>query len=271
MEDKDLKSAIKQIKEKKKRETLERIIIFLSGLLLTLVFIAVGLNYYSKSDKTVSEPQVKVVAEANKPPTPPPPAAIQTTPPVENNQPQQPAQQETSLEPENQQKEEVKKSENMPSQPQPTQKVEQTKKEPEKQPEKQQIVSQSKSESEKHVEKQKETHKETVKKEPEKTTVAKTIEAKKETKQEQKANSKNDENITKEIVEKIKSGYFSIQVGAFSTREKAEVERSKYSNAFIIEEGGLHKVLVGKFPTEKEAREYQKQHDIKGFIKRVGS
>ncbi|HEV09062.1 MAG TPA: SPOR domain-containing protein, partial [Sulfurihydrogenibium azorense] len=65
MEDKDLKSAVKQLKKKKKRETLERIIIFLSGLLLTLVFIAVGLNYYSKSDKTVSEPQVKVVAEAN--------------------------------------------------------------------------------------------------------------------------------------------------------------------------------------------------------------
>jgi len=69
----------------------------------------------------------------------------------------------------------------------------------------------------------------------------------------------------------ISSGGFSIQVGAFSTREKAEIEKAKYPNAYIIEENGLHKVLVGRFKTEKEARDYQREHDIKGFIKRVGS
>ncbi len=240
MEDRDLKSAVRQIKEKKKRETLERLIIFLSGLLITLAFIAVGLNYYSRSDKTVSEPQVKIVSETNKPPTPPPPQQLQTTPPVKEIQ----TSQQNQPQPEKQ----INQNTNQSNQPHEEKIKEPTPKKEEptvKQKENQEITK-------KEVEKQEPKRKEVVKKE--------------QTKHE----SKKEDTSVKEIVEKIKSGYFSIQVGAFSTREKAETEKAKYPNAHIIEEGGLHKVLVGKFDTEKQAREYQKQHEIKGFIKRVG-
>lgn len=47
------------------------------------------------------------------------------------------------------------------------------------------------------------------------------------------------------------------------------IEKSKYPQAFIIEEGGLYKVLVGRFETDKEAREYKNSKGIDGFVKRV--
>ena len=222
MEDRDLKSVVQQIKKKKRKDTMERVIIFLTGLLLTLVFIALGLNYYSKSEKTVSEPDIKVATELQKPPAPPQETPIQ---PVQEQQPIQSSQiteqkQEQKLIQPPQVEEQKQKS-------QPIQKTEQKQKSSTIQPEK-------------------------------KETSNAQIKQKEKTKTEEKA-------------EKNIAVVFSIQVGAFSTKEKAEIEKSKYTNAYIIEEGGLHKVLIGKFKSEKEARDYQREHSIKGFIKKVGS
>jgi len=239
MEDRDLKAAVKQIKKKRKKEMMERLIIFLSGLLITLVFIALGLNYYSKSEKTISEPDIKVATNLEKPATPPQQIQAQ---PQSNQPPQQPTAE--------------------PQTPQPKQ---------EEQPAGQSNV---KPEEAKKTAQEKEPSKEQPKEEKSKqsATATKVEKNKEESKpvkyQQPKENKKVD---SKEITSIISSGGFSIQVGAFSTREKAEIEKAKYPNAYIIEEGGLHKVLVGKFKTEKEARDYQREHDIKGFIKRVGS
>ncbi|WP_028951062.1 SPOR domain-containing protein [Sulfurihydrogenibium subterraneum] len=274
MEDRDLKSAVKQIKQKKKKETLERLIIFLSGLLITLVFIAIGLNFYSKSNQTVSEPQVKIASEAVKPTTPPQPQSLQTTPPVEQ---QQNKPTETNQVQPSQEKQQVETQPPQPKQETAEKLSQKEVKEPVKQEPKdqskavQKVEKETKKENKENVKQEsKPSNKpvENIEKQPkkeEKQTVA--------MKQENqvKSPSKKEDSTAKEIIEKIKSGYFSIQVGAFSTREKAEIEKVKYPNAYIIEEGGLHKVLVGKFQTEKEARDYQKESGIKGFIKRLGS
>ncbi|WP_297889407.1 SPOR domain-containing protein [Sulfurihydrogenibium sp.] len=279
MEDRDLKSAVRQIKEKKKRETLERLIIFLSGLLITLVFIAIGLNFYTSSDKTISEPQVKVLSEVNKPPAPPQPQQLQTTPPVQSEPLQQPTinqPQPSTTQPEvvKENQKQTQTTQNLPQnqqltsqperqnavvkQPQPSKTVEEQNKEVKKE------------ENKEHQQKQ-ETKRQEVAKKEENNQQKQKIEQKEKPVQQKVVSEKEKETSAKEVIEKLKSGYFAIQVGAFSTKEKAEIEKAKYSNAYIIEEGGLHKVLVGKFNTEKEARDYQKQHDIKGFIKRVGS
>ncbi|WP_299228089.1 SPOR domain-containing protein [Sulfurihydrogenibium sp.] len=244
MEDRDLKAAVQMIKKKRKKELMERLIIFLSGLLITLVFIALGLNYYSKSEKTISEPDIKVATNLEKPATPP--QQIEAQP-----QPTQPPQQPTA--------------ESQPSQPkqeeqpagQPNVKPEEAKKPvQEKEPAKEQLA--------------KEQPKEEKSKQP--ATATKVEKNKEESKPVKHKESKENKKVdSTEITSLISSGGFSIQVGAFSTREKAEIEKAKYPNAYIIEENGLHKVLVGKFKTEKEARDYQRAHDIKGFIKRVGS
>lgn len=257
MEDRDLKSAVRQIKEKKKRETLERLIIFLSGLLITLVFIAVGLNFYSKSDKTVSEPQIKVVSQTNNPPTPPEPQQLQTKPPIEENQLQQSQQIDKKEEQESPKQNQVIK-ENKEAHINQTIQQKQT------------VIEQPKQEKIIPSQEKPTTSSQIIKKEELKESKKENQVAKKDNiNQDTKQIAKKDDNTVKEVIEKIKSGYFSIQVGAFSTREKAEIEKAKYSNAYIIEESGLHKVLVGKFSTEKEARDYQRQHDIKGFIKRL--
>jgi cell division protein FtsN len=263
MEDRDLKEAVKQIKKKRRKEMMERLIIFLSGLLITLVFIALGLNYYSKSEKTISEPDIKVATNLEKPATPPQQIQAQPQPtqspqqPTTESQPPQPEQEEQPAGQSNVRPEEAKKpaQEKEPSKEQPK---EEKPKPSEKQPEK------TKSE-----EKQQTAEKQTEKPKQEKV-ISKEQPKEEKPKQHQqpKENKKAD---GKEIVSLISSGGFSIQVGAFSAKENAEIEKAKYLNAYIIEEGGLYKVLVGKFKTEKEAREYQREHDIKGFIKRVGS
>jgi len=279
MEDRDLKAAVQQIKKKRKKEMMERLIIFLSGLLITLVFIALGLNYYSKSEKTISEPDIKVATNLEKPATPPQQIQAQpqpTQPPQQPNaesQPQQPKQEKQPVGQSNVKPEEAKKpaQEKEPSKEQlaKEQPKEEKSKPSEKQPEKtkseeKQQTAQKQTEKPKQQEKaaSKERPKEEKPKQP--ATAAKLEKNKEESKENKKVDSK-------EITSLISSGGFSIQVGAFSTRERAEIEKSKYPNAYIIEEKGLHKVLVGKFKTEKEARDYQREHDIKGFIKRVGS
>jgi cell division protein FtsN len=279
MEDRDLKAAVQMIKKKRRKEMMERLIIFLSGLLITLVFIALGLNYYSKSEKTISEPDIKVATNLEKPATPPQQIQAQPQPaqppqqPNAESQPQQPKQEKQPAGQSNVKPEEAKKpaQEKEPSKEQlaKEQPKEEKSKPSEKQPEKtkseeKQQTAQKQTEKPKQQEKavSKEQPKEEKPKQP--ATAAKLEKNKEESKENKKVDSK-------EITSLISSGGFSIQVGAFSTREKAETEKAKYPNAYIIEENGLQKVLVGKFKTEKEARDYQREHDIKGFIKRVGS
>lgn len=249
MENKDLKDVFKTVKEKRRKEKMERILVYLSGVLLALVFVAVGLNFFSKQDKTVSEPDVKIVKDINQPVSAP---VIQ---PSELPQPQ------------HAQKEEV----NIPSK----EELQQT------QPVKQGVVKQQEPEPEEKISPQKllesDKNKQEIKKQEKKEAIQKQKEDKLEYKAQKPAkvhqdiqNSENSTSKDKEIVlSTISSGFFSIQVGAFSTREKAMQEKSKYSNAFIIEEGGLHKVLVGRFETDREAREYKNKHNIDGFVKRI--
>jgi cell division protein FtsN len=281
-----LKSSCSADKEKKEKEMTERLIIFLSGLLITLVFIALGLNYYSKLEKAISEPDIKVVTSLEKPATPPQQIQAQPQPtqplqqPTAESQPPQPKQEEQPAEQLNVKPEEAKK----PVQEKELSKEQLTKEQPkeekskpsEKQPEKpkseekQQTVEKQ---TEKPKQQEKATSKEQSKEEkPKQPAIATKVEKNKEesepVKHEPKENKKVD---SKEITSIILSDGFSIQAGAFSTREKAETEKAKYSNVYIVEESGLYKVLVGKFKTEKEARDYQREHNIKGFIKRVGS
>jgi cell division protein FtsN len=269
MEDRDLKAAVQQIKKKRKKEMMERLIIFLSGLLITLVFIALGLNYYSKSEKTISEPDIKVATNLEKPATPPQQIQAQPRP---TQPPQQPTAEPKLPQPEQEEQltgqsklkpEETKKpaQDKEPAREQlaKEQPKEEKPKPSEKQPEKTKSVEKQQT-AEKQIEKPKQQEKPISK------------EQAKEEKPKQHEEPKENKNVdSKETTSLISSGGFSIQVGAFSTREKAEIEKAKYPNAYIIEENGLYKVLVGKFGTEKEARDYQIEHDIKGFIKRVGS
>jgi cell division protein FtsN len=288
MENRDLKAVVQQIKRKRKKEMTERLIIFLSGLLITLVFIALGLNYYSKLEKTISEPDIKVATNLEKSATPPQQIQVQPQPiiqppqqPIAESQPPQPKQEEQSAGQSNVNPEEAKKpaQEKEPSKEQLAKKQlkEEKPKPSEKQSEKpkseeKQQTAQKQTEKPKQQEKaiSKEQSKEEKPKQP--ATAAKVEKNKEESKpvkyEEPKENKKVD---SKEITSLISSGGFSIQVGAFSTRENAEIEKAKYPNAYIIEESGLYKVLIGKFKAEKEARSYQREHNIKGFIKRVGS
>jgi cell division protein FtsN len=287
MEDGDLKEAVQQIKKKRRKEMTERLIIFFSGLLITLVFIALGLNYYSKLEKTISEPDIKVATNLEKPATPPQQIQAQPQPtqppqqPTAESQPSQPKQDEQPAEQSNVKPEEAKKpaQEKEPSKEQlaKEQPKEENPKPSEKQPEK--IKSEEKQQTaqkqtEKPKQQEKAISKEQSKKEKPKqpATSVKVEKNKEESKpvkhQQTKENKKAD---GKEITSLISSGGFSIQIGAFSTREKAEIEKAKYPNAYIIEESELYKVLVGKFKTEKEATDYQREHNIKGFIKRIGS
>jgi len=258
----------------------EKLIIFFSGLLITLVFIALGLNYYSKLEKTISEPDIKVATNLEKPATPPQPTQLPQQPTAES-QPPQPKQGEQPAGQSNVKPEEAKKlaQEKEPSKEQlvKEQSKEEKPKPSEKQPEK--TKSEEKQQTaEKQTEKPKQREKAISKKQPKEkkfkqyATAVKVGKNKEESKPVKHHRSKENKKADgKKITLLISFGGFSIQVGAFSTREKAKIEKTKYSNAYIIEEGGLRKVLVGKFKTEKEARDYQRKHNIKGFIKRVGS
>lgn len=269
MENKDLKDVFRAVKEKKRKEKMERLLVYLSGILLALVFVAVGLNFFSKQDKTVSEPDVKIVKDINQPVSTPVVPPSQTPQPIlaEKSDSMQevkiPSKEE---QPKNIQQETIKPEE--PKQEYKEEKNQNQQKPAEIQKSEQKIT---KSEQKESKQPKEELSKHTQQKEK----VAQ------EQKQEQKPNKpiKTDQNIKKpeETAQKnkenplsaVSSGFFSIQVGAFSTREKAMQETSRYTNAFIIEEGGLYKVLVGRFETDREAREYKNKNNIDGFIKRL--
>jgi len=66
--DQDFKNAIKKLEEaKRKQERTERMIIFLSGLLVVIIFSIIGINIYSGSEETISEPEINIVAEEAQP------------------------------------------------------------------------------------------------------------------------------------------------------------------------------------------------------------
>ncbi len=64
---------------------------------------------------------------------------------------------------------------------------------------------------------------------------------------------------------------FYIQIGAFSSRKKAEklVKDLQIKNAFIRKEGELYKVMIGSFKNKKEAYNFMKSNKIKGFIRKL--
>ncbi len=60
--EKDIKHAIKSLEEKRKKiEKTEKIILFLSGIILIVIFAIIGLNIYSGIGEKVSEPEVEIV------------------------------------------------------------------------------------------------------------------------------------------------------------------------------------------------------------------
>lgn len=67
--EKDIKHAIKKLEEKRKKiEKTEKIILFLSGIILIVIFAIIGLNIYTGIGEKVSEPEVEIV-KGNKIPT----------------------------------------------------------------------------------------------------------------------------------------------------------------------------------------------------------
>ncbi|MEZ0324016.1 MAG: SPOR domain-containing protein [Hydrogenothermaceae bacterium] len=305
MENRDLKDVFKTVKEKKKKEKIERLLIYMSGILLTLVFVAIGLNFFSGKDKNqVSEPDIKIVKDINQPSAPPQIPAeekLQEVKIPQSNQNSQTIQQPQTVnqpqvinQPENQKpiqttkptqnisnlqqvqnnnppvksqpkKEETVKQKTEPKEPKPatikeTKEVNTQPKKEEKSESKYQVAKEEKSQSKKE-----ETHKDKK--------VAKATESTETTKKPEPINKKTQKQTESknEVLSLVTSGYFSIQTGAFSSRERALAEKSKYKDAFIIEENGLYKVLVGKFKSDKEAREYRAENNIPGFIKRINN
>ncbi len=60
--EKDIKHAIKKLEEKRKKiEKTEKIILFLSGIILIVIFAIIGLNIYTGIGEKVSEPEVEIV------------------------------------------------------------------------------------------------------------------------------------------------------------------------------------------------------------------
>lgn len=270
MENRDLKDIFKTVKERKKKEKMERLLVYLSGILLALVFVAIGLNLFSKSEKPISEPEIKIVKDINQPVAEP---KIPAPEQIKQNTENQPSQMEEVKIP--QQQENTKTTSDITSNKEEKVVQETQEKKEETVTQKQQAQPDEK----KTPKKEKETASKNEKSKPEVKSVQES-QAKPEQKSTDKAQQKQTknsvvvekakkENESDNIISAIKSGFFSIQVGAFSTKEKAMIEKSKYPQAFIIEEGGLYKVLVGRFETDKEAREYKNSKGIDGFVKRV--
>ena len=61
--EKDIKDAVKKLEAKRKKiEKTEKIILFLSGIILIVIFSIIGLNIYSGMGQKVSEPEIEVVS-----------------------------------------------------------------------------------------------------------------------------------------------------------------------------------------------------------------
>ncbi|MBK3332724.1 SPOR domain-containing protein [Persephonella atlantica] len=96
------------------------------------------------------------------------------------------------------------------------------------------------------------------------------VQAKKQTELEKKEEVKEKKKTVK--IDKPSSIHgFYIQVGAFSSKKKAErlVKNLRMKNVFIRKEGELYKVMIGSFKNKKEAYNFMKAKNIKGFIRKI--
>jgi cell division septation protein DedD len=84
-------------------------------------------------------------------------------------------------------------------------------------------------------------------------------------------NKKSEKKKTEKKIIHPQKGFYYIQMGAFSSRKKAEkfVSSLNLKNIYIIEEKGLHKVLLGKFKNRKEAYRFMREKDLKGFVRKL--
>ncbi|WP_457641551.1 SPOR domain-containing protein [Persephonella sp.] len=109
--------------------------------------------------------------------------------------------------------------------------------------------------------------------ETKKTTKNKPAKETKITKQEKSQEKKTvkKEKKTLPTVKTPEAGFYYIQLGAFSSRKKAEkfTKSLKSKNIYIINEKGLYKVLLGKFKSRKDAYKYMREKDIKGFVRKI--
>ncbi|NPA52709.1 MAG: SPOR domain-containing protein [Aquificae bacterium] len=61
--ERDIKHTIKNLESKRKKiEKIEKIILFLSGIILIIIFSIIGLNIYSGIGQKVSEPEIEVIS-----------------------------------------------------------------------------------------------------------------------------------------------------------------------------------------------------------------
>ena len=233
--DNDLKDSIKKIEEVKKRqEKIEKLIILLAGIFALLIFAIVGINIYYSGKEQVSEP--KVVIEDEKA------TATYTAQP-------QPAQ------------EPVKAVNTVLENKQELQKEEKQKSVKKEQPQNKAEKPKEKVESSKKQEKTKTTQ----------TKVAKT-EFKHEKPKVKVASTAPSNTPEKTQPQKsyTKSYIYTIQVGAFSSEEKAEkFLKSLGHRGFIVKSKGIYRVFVGRFDSYKDAVSYMKKHHLKGFVRKI--
>ncbi len=241
--DNDLKDSIKKIEEVKKRqEKIEKLIILLAGIFALLIFAVVGVNIYYSGKEQVSEPKVVVENEkVNATYTAPP----QETSPVETTK--------AILQP----KMEEKKAE----QPKKEEIAKQNNKKPEKPKEQKVVKTLPQKENPKKTHKEKVATQKEVKQKAEKPVKPKAV-AIKPTKKEQHP---------KEYKRSYAKGYiYTIQVGAFSSQEKAvKFLKSLGLRGFIQKSNGIYRVFVGRFDSYRDAVSYMRKHNLKGFVRKI--
>ena len=242
--DNDLKDSIKKIEEVKKRqEKIEKLIILLAGIFALLIFAVVGVNIYYSGKEQVSEPKVVVANEkVNATYTAPP----QETSPVETTK--------AVLQP--------KTEEKKLQQPKKEKIAKQNNKKPEK-PKEQKVVKASlKKENPKKAHKEKVAITKEVKQKKENTPTKPKAVLVKPTKKEQHQ---------KEHKKSYAKGYiYTIQVGAFSSQEKAvKFLKSLGLRGFIQKSNGIYRVFVGRFDSYREAVSYMRKHNLKGFVRKI--
>lgn len=230
----DIKDTLKKLEEeKKKQEKTERLIILLIGIFVALIFAVIGINiYYTSSDNTVSEP--KVVIEDNN-------ELKNNT--VEKVIPRNDLNQDNTTK---QIDNEVQKTDNAK--------------------EKTNVLNQGKEKTssikiEKNISKNKVADK----------TPPQQNKAKQNVKQEKLTKSTNfKQKIAKNKIATKPKLVYTVQVGAFSSKERAKrYLKSIGKPGMIIEEGKIYRVVIGKFKTYKDAAQYMKKYKLKGFIRKI--
>ena len=228
----DIKDTVKKLEEaKRKQEKIERIIILLSGFLVILISAIIGINiYYKGGEEKVSQPEIVIADEENAP---------------------------VSLENKNQAlKEEVKKELSInKNKPKITQNIKETSKTDNKQIAKIDTKGNKQNTSTSKPEK--------------KVSQVKTIKEKKKVQNIQKLEKQ--KVVKKKTTQNVKKAvFYSVQVGAFKSKENAQKFLKKLKlKGFIKEEGGFYRVFVGKFNSYKETSHFLKKHSLKGFIRKV--